>query len=114
MYIRVILCNPKTTKLSNKTWCSNGQSIGPTFASCYMGYLEEVIFLDKNSKPLIYTRYMDDIFITHKYFHEIEKIKVYAENNSVLKFKIECSIDDRQQQSFRKPTDPEICLNTNI
>ena len=43
-----------------------GSPLGPTFANFYMGDIEEKIFKNNNLKPILFGRYVDDIFIiTH-------------------------------------------------
>ena len=48
----------------------------PIFANYYMRYLEEGMFSDTSRKPLIYTRYVDNIFIMYKFPQQFYEIKI--------------------------------------
>ena len=62
---------------------SMGTPLGPTFANFYMCNLENKTFSDiPTIKPLIYTRYVDDIFLVVDNFQQIETLKNTFENNS--------------------------------
>ena len=91
-----------------------------------MAYLENTIFSNSNSKPHLYARYMDDIFIQTENISELLNIKTLFEQNSVLKFTHELSnnnklafldtLIDISNNSFHtsvyhKPTDGGQCLN---
>src|SRR5690606_22067397 len=41
-----------------------GTSVAPTYANIFMGWLEEKILHSFRLQPLVYLRYLDDIFIT--------------------------------------------------
>ena len=103
-----------------------GSPLGPTFANFYMGYLEETIFSDHQKRPLMYCRYVDDIFIMVRNIQQLEEIKNQFEDNSILKFTIEKSTNNKlpfldvlinkyQDEFFtkvyRKETDLGQCLN---
>ena len=103
-----------------------GSPLGPTFANFYMGYLEETIFADPNKKPLIYARYVDDIFVMSKNTNQFEQLKEHFQNISILKFTVEYSINnklpfldimiDKNNEEFhttvyRKETNTGACLN---
>ena len=60
-----------------------------------MGYLEEIVFSNKTVKPLIYGRYVDDIFIMYSTIEQLEEVKKSLENNSILKLTIEHSLDNK-------------------
>ena len=105
-----------------------GSPLGPLFANIYMAYLENRIFSTHNSKPHLYARYMDDIFIQTENIDELLKIKQLFEQNSVLKFTHELSnnsklafldtLIDISNNSFHtsvyhKPTDGGQCLNAD-
>ena len=103
-----------------------GSPLGPLFANIYMANLENRIFSTHNSKPHLYARYMDDIFIQTENVDELHKIKQLFEQNSLLKFTYELSnnsklsfldtLIDISNNSFHtsvyhKPTDGGQCLN---
>ena len=103
-----------------------GSPLGPTFANFYMGYLEETTFSDINKKPLIYARYVDDIFIMYSTIEQLKEIKRNFENNSILKFTIEESAENKlpfldvligkekdkfHTKVYRKNTNLGQCLN---
>ena len=106
-----------------------GSPLGPTFAGFYMGHLEEQVLSDYEPKPNLYARYIDDVFLQIENENEIAKLKTAFEQNSVLKFTFELSvnhklpyldvlIDSTNNSSFntivyRKPTDNGTCLNAN-
>ena len=103
-----------------------GSPLGPTFANFYMGDLEQRTLTDNNSKPHIYARYVDDIFVQVKDIKELEKLKKLFEDNSVLNFTYELNVNnklpfldvfiDATQNQFKtkvyqKPTSQGNCLN---
>merc|ERR1712030_59566 len=60
-----------------------GSPLGPTFANFYMGNLEHETF-QKTEKPIVYCRYIDDIFVLVKNENEILQLKNSFESNSIL------------------------------
>ena len=81
---------------------------------------------DKNSKPHIYARYVDDIFVQVEDVDELEKLKQLFEDNSVLNFTYELNINNKlpfldvyvdatenqfKTKVYRKPTSQGNCLN---
>lgn len=54
-----------------------GSPLGPTFANFYMGHLEENVFQIQMNKPLIYARYVDDIFVVARDASEVHNLKHY-------------------------------------
>ena len=73
-----------------------GSPLGPTFSNFYMGNLEKILFEKKTiNKPMIYCRYVDDIFILAQDEKEILDLKNNFEKFSVLKFSIENNIDGK-------------------
>ena len=72
-----------------------GSPLGPLFANFYMAYLENSIFTNPTSKPSIYARYVDDIFIQINSLEQLDLLKTQFENNSVLKFTYETSINNK-------------------
>ena len=64
-----------------------GSPLGVLFANFYMGTLEERIFsLHPELKPPIYTRYIDDVFISAKTTEDLLKLKAAFKNHSSLNF----------------------------
>ena len=105
-----------------------GSPLGPTFANYYMGHLENKIFSNRELKPKIYVRYVDDIFLLVDRTDEINILKTKFEQNSVLKFTFEMNTHSKipfldilinnSDNSFKtivyhKPTDHGQCLNYN-
>ena len=93
-----------------------------------MAYLENSIFTNPTSKPSIYARYVDDIFIQINSLEQLDLLKTQFENNSVLKFTYETSIDNKilfldtlvdasnnrfHTTVYHKPTDQGQCLNAD-
>ena len=74
-----------------------GSPLGPSFANFYMGYLEHQTFIANTNitKPTIYARYIDDIFILTENEDQIIKLKQAFEENSVLKFTYELNINNK-------------------
>ena len=69
--------------------------LGPSFANFYMGYLEEQTFANNNNKLPIYTRYVDNIFVRYKNSDDLNKLKTIFEENSILKFTVDKSTDNK-------------------
>lgn len=73
-----------------------GSSLGPTFANYYMAHLEETVFEDHPEiAPLIYARYVDDIFVVIENIEQLHVIRDIFEANSVLKFTFEEQRDNQ-------------------
>ena len=104
-----------------------GSPLGPTFANFYMGELEKLCF-QQARKPAIYVRFVDDIFLQVNDEDELIKLKELFENNSVLNFTYELSVDKKlpfldvmvtskngnfNTNVYRKPTSIGSCLNAN-
>jgi hypothetical protein len=67
-----------------------GSSLGPTFSNYYMADLEERILRSyPENAPLLYARYVDDIFLLVENSNQLVTLKTLFENNSVLKFTYE-------------------------
>jgi hypothetical protein len=66
-----------------------GSPLGPLFANFYMTNLENNILEESNYKPLIYCRYVDDIFVVVDHEDQLLQIKNEFEKNSVLEFTYE-------------------------
>ena len=103
-----------------------GSPLGPTFANFYMGDLEQRTLTDNHSKPHIYARFVDDIFVQVKDINELEKLKKLFEDNSVLNFTYELNVSNKlpfldvyidatenqfKTKVYRKPTSQGNCLN---
>ena len=106
-----------------------GSPLGPLFANFYMGCLEEEVFSNNpHLKPHIYTRYIDDIFISTQNENNIKEVIHSFESNSKLKFTHEIEQDkklpfldvlvERFSESFKttvyvKSTNLGFCLNAS-
>ena len=71
-----------------------GSCLAPTLSEFYMSHLENKI-LESDLKPDLYLRYVDDILILTKHTSEVIALKTAFENNSVLTFKYELSVNDK-------------------
>ena len=109
----------------------DGVAMGPTFSNFYMGEVEQRVLNNdnlNNDNIKLYCRYVDDCFLVIKNQDEIIKLKNKFENNSVLKFTFENSIENKLPfldiminktsnrlitTVYHKPTDIGQCLNFN-
>ena len=77
-----------------------GSPLGPIFAAFYMGHLESKVFSgSEGKKPILYARYVDDIFVMCRDTSELHRLKDAFQNNSVLNFTYELS-NIREQLAF--------------
>ena len=105
-----------------------GSPLGPLFANYYMSYLENSILVNTDSRPNIYARFVDDIFIQAQSIDELHNLKAKFESNSILKFTIELNNDNKlpfldtlidttgntfHTKVYHKPTDSGHCLNAD-
>ena len=103
-----------------------GSPLGVLFAEAYMSHVEALALEGVETKPSIYCRYIDDIFVEVTDEDQLAALKMSLETNSVLQFTSELSIDNRipfldvsvdastgkfMTSVFRKPTDNGKCLN---
>ena len=74
-----------------KDGVSMGSPLGPTFANFYMCHIENKILKSLNhaDKPIVYTRYVDDIYVKVKNENHLEFIKKQFILNSKLNFTTE-------------------------
>jgi hypothetical protein len=73
-----------------------GSSLGPSFANFYMCELENKIFEQYPEKaPLVYARYVDDIFVMVDDAIKLTELKNLFECHSVLKFTFEKEKNDQ-------------------
>jgi hypothetical protein len=78
---------------------SMGNPLGPTMANFYMCHLENSVFDNTpDIKPILYLRYVDDIFLLVNNISSIEKLRDSFEANSVLKFTFE--VESKKQIPF--------------
>lgn len=75
-----------------------GSPLGPLFANFYMSYIENTVLPTIENKPLIYARYVDDVFLLINNISTLEEIKNKFESTSVLKFTYE--IEEKKTISF--------------
>ena len=106
-----------------------GSPLGPTFANFYMCHVENKIAQEHpEAMPLIYARYVDDIFILTENTEKIFKLKHYFESYSVLKFTYETEKNNQlvfldtvvtrcnnnlKTTVHTKPTSSGDCINFN-
>ena len=103
-----------------------GSPLGPTFANFYMGDLENNVFENHCQKPLIYVRYVDDIFVLVNSEEELINLKQTFQEQSVLNFTYEIGVNGKlpfldvlinnnsskfETSVYHKPTDQGKCLN---
>ena len=88
---------------------SMGSPLGPLFANFYMCHIENSILPTLSNPPLIYTRYVDDIFLIINSIKTLEEIKSKFENLSILKFTYE--IEQKKKLAF---LDVEITRTNNL
>ena len=53
-----------------------GSLLGSTISGFYMSHIKNKIFKTRITKPKIYIRYVDDIFITTHFYDKINKLKL--------------------------------------
>ncbi|XP_068227693.1 uncharacterized protein [Palaemon carinicauda] len=102
-----------------------GSPLGVLFANFYMGVVEERVFSQVEC-PLAYFRYIDDTFVKATSTEAIENLRRTFEDNSVLQFTLENSVDNSlplldvlisstnegfQTPVYTKPTNLGMCLN---
>ena len=70
---------------------SMGSPLGVLFANTYMSHVENQVIpsFDNDSKPIVYCRYIDDIFLLVRNVKTLHAIKEKFESNSILKFTFE-------------------------
>ena len=105
-----------------------GSPLGPCFANYYMGYIENKIITNQQYNIPLYVRYVDDIFVIFNNNNQIENLKSKFEAESVLRFTIEHSTNNKlpfldvminkcnnevHTQVYRKKTDLGLCLNAH-
>ena len=103
-----------------------GSPLGVLFANFYMCVLENKILEPLATKPTIYGRYIDDIFLEVKDAAHLTEIKMHFESNSCLKFTSEIGINGKlpyldininaegntfTTSVYRKTTNNGRCLN---
>ena len=103
-----------------------GSPLGVLFADFYMGVVEERVF-SQHPMPSLYCRYVDDTFVKAQHPEDIEKLRRCFEDNSVLHFTSENSVDGKlpfldvllaqtggsnfTTSVYKKPTNMGLCLN---
>ena len=108
---------------------SMGSPLGPLFANFYMADLENGILqrMCNNEAPIVYCRYVDDIFLVVKNVKTVYSLKKQFEQNSVLKFTYEIKLneisfldvevskagDHLSTKVHVKPTSTGDCINYN-
>ena len=105
---------------------SMGSPLGPTFADFYMCQLENKVLENSDLCPTTYCRYVDDIFMVVRHELHLQQLKNEMENQSVLKFTYELSVNNKipfldilisndngilKTTVYRKATNVGKCLN---
>ena len=117
---------PRGNKYCQIDGVAMGSPLGVLFANFFMGSIEEETFRN-HPKPLIYCRYIDDIFVKAEDSDQIENLRQLLMEASGLNFTIEHSdngslpfldvlVKERQDGKFNttvyvKDTNPGHCLN---
>jgi hypothetical protein len=73
---------------------SMGSPLGPLFANFYMSNLENKVLPTWDDKPIVYCRYVDDIFLVINDLSHILKLKEKFEEESILRFTYEIEKDN--------------------
>ena len=81
-----------------KDGVSMGNPLGCLFANMYMCHIENKVLSSLNNPPVIYTRYVDDIFLMVNNINTLNEIKDKFQNNSVLNFTYE--IEEKKTLAF--------------
>ena len=77
---------------------SMGSPLGPTLANYYMCYIENNVLPTMDNPPVVYARYVDDVFILTKNIQTLHELKEKFETSSVLRFTFE--IEKKQSLAF--------------
>ena len=72
-----------------KDGVSMGSPPGPLFANSYMCFVGNSVISSLDKPPLLYTRYVDDIFLVIENIRTLKEIKTNFEEISILKFTYE-------------------------
>jgi hypothetical protein len=111
-----------------KDGVSMGSPLGPLFANFYMSFIEHEALSAMTNRPILYTRYVDDIFLMIDNIATLHELKANLECKSVLKFTYEIEknrnisfldvnvsrINNKLQTSVHtKSTNTGECLNYN-
>ena len=74
-----------------------GSRLSPLFSNFYMAHLENTILdsINRDKRPLVYCRYVDDIFLIVNNSHDVTYLKDKFETLSVLKFNFEIEAKGR-------------------
>ena len=72
-----------------------GSPLGPLFANYYMSHLENQVLaqLNEGNRPLVYCRFVDDIFVVVRKAAHLEKLKQMMQDSSILKFTSEIEVN---------------------
>ena len=104
---------------------ATGSPLGPTFSNFFMTEVENRALRNISTKPSLYCRYIDDIFVICD-AELLEKLKIEMALISGLNFTVEYAINNKlpflnvlvyidggnvKTTVYRKPTDAGLCLN---
>ena len=103
-----------------------GSPLGVLFAQAFMAYVENEALNNQSVKPLLYCRYIDDIFVCVDNLHLLEELRYSLQSISGLNFSVELNSnntlpfldvlveaahDDFVTSVYRKPTNVGNCMN---
>ena len=103
-----------------------GSPLGVLFANAYMCFVEDRVLQKMGTRPYIYKRYIDDIFIQIESETQLIELRDEFERNSVLKFTYEVGLNGKlpfldfdldiskghlETGVYRKKTDGGRCLS---
>ena len=89
-----------------------GSPLGPTISEFYLSYIENRISKTMITKPKIYDRIVDDIFIAIHSFDEINKLKQTLEKNFRWNITTKLIINLKKSLFFMYLPTPPIITNS--
>ena len=99
---------------------SMGSRLSPLFSNFYMAHLENTILdsINRDKRPLVYCRYVDDIFLIDDIFRLCVSATTHAQNGSIKHHhqsqhsqKIRAKdIEDRMTTIFRSPSKIDLTI----
>ena len=117
---------PDGTLYRQKDGVAMGSPLGPLFANFYMCHIENQVLQQRDIRPDLYVRYVDDILVCVRDEDQLKALKEAFEEQSVLRFTYELSNHNKiafldvwieaeggkcVTSVHRKPTDEGNCLN---
>ena len=126
MYHRSPVQVPRGEALSAGGWGIHGFPLGVLFAQAYMSFIEGNVLQCEETRPNMYYRYVDDIFVDFDSHDKLEALRGKLTDESVLNFTVDFSVSQKLPfldlmidassgefitDVFRKPTDLGRCMN---